>query len=312
MGAFVSATSDYNDPSFSGAYAITGASHAAAVEGCKDTCSAVSANLGSLDGVRIPGRLLEKAKGVAVLTVAKGGLGFAGFEFGPGLVVARLPDDRGWSPPSAIGSAGVSWGALVGAQISDLVFLLMTDKAVDVMSTDNQSFQLGADIAVAVGPLGRSVEADLGASSGHADSGGGVALAPIYAYSLSKGLYAGASLDGKVMVTRHRVNEKFYGYNVRARDLLNGEVPTPPAAQPLYDALKRCHVYASTAERHRGGVDNCVGSMGRGPDDNGTAVRAGELTETVPGFPSSFDDGGDGMHWPNNGGGGAFGGSSDL
>jgi SH3 domain-containing YSC84-like protein 1 len=95
----------------------------------------------------------------------------------------------------------------------------------------------GADVGVAVGPLGRSVEADLGASPGN--------LAPIYTYSLSKGLYAGVSLDGKVIVTRHRINEKFYGREVSGMEILQGVIPSPPAARPLYDALARCHVYAT-------------------------------------------------------------------
>mmetsp|Transcript_18870 Transcript_18870/g.27989 ORF Transcript_18870/g.27989 Transcript_18870/m.27989 type:complete len:85 (-) Transcript_18870:542-796(-) len=40
------------------------------------------------------------------------------------------------------------------------------------------------------------------------------------------------------------VNEKVYGQKVSPNDIRSGEIPRPPAAQPLYDALKRCHVYA--------------------------------------------------------------------
>jgi hypothetical protein len=76
---------------------------------CQDECSRISPNLTSLDGVRIPARLLEQARGVAVMTVVKGGFGLAGVEFGTGLVVARLGDQQ-WSAPCAIGTAGVSWG----------------------------------------------------------------------------------------------------------------------------------------------------------------------------------------------------------
>lgn len=226
---------------------------------CKDTCSGMSPNLGDLDGVRIPAKLLEQAKGVAVMTVVKGGFGLAGVEFGTGLVVARLPatatssssdnnsntrNDNSsplfrWSAPSAIGTAGLSWGALIGAQVSDHVFLLMSDAAVALLYSNTASVQLGADIGVAVGPVGRCVEADWGVD--------GQSAAPIYTYSLSKGLYAGISLDGKVIVARPRVNEKFYGFPVTAQEILAGAVPTPPAAQPLYEALQRCHVYASSA-----------------------------------------------------------------
>lgn len=133
--------------------------------------------------------------------------------------------------------------ALIGAQVSDHVFLLMTDDAVEMMFSNNGNIQLGADIGVAVGPLGRAIEADLGASPGK--------LAPIYTYSLSKGLYAGVSLAGKVIVTRNRVNERFYGREVSGMELLSGQIPTPPAARPLYDALQRCHVYATGNLPHR-------------------------------------------------------------
>ena len=219
---------------------------------CSDICGR-----GSSDGVRIPVKLLEMAKGVAVMTVIKAGIGLAGFEFGTGLVVSRVGNDQ-WSPPCAIGSASASVGALAGAQITDHVFLLMTDEAVDIMSANEGSVQLGADIGVAVGPVGRSAEVDMGIGPKARDEnnsqgpvGKGMTMAPIYTYSQSKGLYAGISLDGKIVVTRHEVNEKFYGCPVSSRELLDGTIPTPLAAQPLYDALKRCSVYAVVSKRSR-------------------------------------------------------------
>ena len=243
------------------------------IQQCKDTCSTISPNLNDLDGVQIPARLLEMAKGVAIMTVIKGGFGFAGVEFGTGLVVARLPNihpttnalnptsptsttdstnnshnhsaNFRWSAPSAIGTAGLSWGALIGAQVSDHVFLLMSDEAVALLYNNKASIQLGADIAIAIGPLGRTLEGDLGVDGKHNK------IAPIYTYSMSKGLYAGVSLDGKVIVTRPDVNEKFYGMSISAEEILAGVVPTPPAAQPLYEALHRCHVYATMAEEHQ-------------------------------------------------------------
>jgi hypothetical protein len=78
------------------------------VQHCKDECRMLSPQLANLDGVQIPAKLLTEAKGVAVLTVVKGGFGLAGLEFGTGLVVARLGEH--WSAPCAIGTAGLSWG----------------------------------------------------------------------------------------------------------------------------------------------------------------------------------------------------------
>lgn len=231
----------------------SGSTLSAAPVACHQT-SFFDPTLRSLDNMSVPSTLLQRAKGVAIITACKTGLGFAGCEFGTGLVVARVHggDVDDWSAPSAVWLFGCSWGALVGAQVSDHLFLLMTDDAVRLFSSDKgSSIQLGADVGVALGPLGRSAEADIGASAGNSHSLGsshsGVAVAPIYTYSLSKGLYAGLSLDGRILMTRDRVNEKFYGRSLSAHELLSGQVATPPAAQPLYDALKRCRVYGRVA-----------------------------------------------------------------
>lgn len=266
------------------------------------SCKTIDPTLRNLDGMHIPAKLLQRARGVAIVTSAKGGLGFAGFEFGTGLVVARRNLSNGensdvddWSAPSAIGIAGFAWGALLGAQVSDHVFLLMTEDAVRLFASEKgRSIQLGADVGVAIGPLGRSAEADIGATSGFSRSldGGygssGIAMAPIYTYSLSKGLYAGISLDGRVMMTRDRVNEKFYGRKVSAHELLSGQVATPPAAQPLYDALKRCRVYGggggggSGGEVSGGGSSSVVGnssnSMVDGYNINGASTQGSSIT----------------------------------
>jgi len=227
---------------------------------CADMCKGVAGNLSNMDGVRIPATLLERAKGVAVMTVVKIGMGVAGFEFGTGLVISRLGPDR-WSAPCAIGSVSASVGSMAGIQVSDHVFLLMTDAAVDIMSSNDVSIQLGADVGIALGPLGRAAETDLAIGKNMRSSttngqGPKVSLAPIYTYSQSKGFYAGISLVGKVVATRHEVNEKFYGQKVEARQLLTGMIPQPPAAQPLYDALKRCHVYAGKSAM--GGTPNTL------------------------------------------------------
>ena len=101
----------------------------------KETCTNTSSNLRELDGVRIPARLLEKAKGVAVVTVARGGV-WVGGEVGTGLVIGRLRDGS-WSAPSAIGLVGFSFGALIGLAVTDHVFLLMSDKvSVSVTRSD--------------------------------------------------------------------------------------------------------------------------------------------------------------------------------
>ena len=76
----------------------------------------------------------------------------------------------------------------------------MTDAAVELMFSNKENFQLGLDIGVAIGPLGRALEADVGTGAGK--------FAPIYTYSLSKGLYAGISVDGKIVKVRPEPREE--------------------------------------------------------------------------------------------------------
>ncbi|RLN73792.1 hypothetical protein BBJ28_00014464, partial [Nothophytophthora sp. Chile5] len=58
-----------------------------------------------------------------------------------------------------------------------------------------------------------------------------------YSYSHSKGLYAGISLQGSVIVARNDLNRKFYGQDLQPAELLSGSVGQPRAAEPLYDAI---------------------------------------------------------------------------
>ncbi|CAM9248255.1 unnamed protein product [Chrysoparadoxa australica] len=183
---------------------------------------------GVISDKSIPQELLYRAKGLAFLTVLKAGFIFAG-RFGTGLVVAKTANGT-WSAPSAIGTIGFGYGVLIGGELTDVVLILNTQSAVDAFCAQGQ-FSVGAEVGAAVGPLGRTGAGAVLASSS-AD------VAPIYTYSHSKGLFAGVSLEGAVISTRADVNHKFYGRSVAARELLAGAVPPPPAAQPLYDALR--------------------------------------------------------------------------
>jgi SH3 domain-containing YSC84-like protein 1 len=174
----------------------------------------------------IPSSLLSNARGIAFLTVIKAGFGF-GIRIGTGLVISRLPSGQ-WSAPTAIGSFGLSWGMLIGADITDFVIFLNTIDAIRAFAGVGQ-VSIGAGIDVALGPVGRSGAADLNI--------GGYGYAPALSYAHCRGLYAGVSLDGSVIASRAEVNHKFYGQRFTPMQILGGEVTSPRAAQPLYDAL---------------------------------------------------------------------------
>lgn len=174
-------------------------------------------------GVGIPQQVFRNAKGVAVLSIVKAGFIFSG-KLGSGLVVAKT--SKGWSAPSAIGLGGAGFGYQIGLSITDFVFVLNTQAAVNAFAS-NANLTLGVDIGVAAGPVGGMA------------TGGVTAFAPIYAYSRSKGVFAGVSVEGAVILQRGGANAQFYGRSITAHELLYGGMPPPKRADPLYRALDK-------------------------------------------------------------------------
>lgn len=183
----------------------------------------------------IPPQILANAKGLAILTVFKAGfLGTA--RFGSGVVVARLADGS-WSAPSAIGSLGAGFGGQLGFELTDFVFILNDASAVKTFAQAG-SLTFGGNVSIAAGPVGRNAEA-AGAASLRSVAG-------IFSYSKTKGLFAGVSLEGSGMIERRDANEKLYGRRWTAREILSGQVPPPPAAEPLMRVLNS-RIFAGVA-----------------------------------------------------------------
>jgi lipid-binding SYLF domain-containing protein len=159
----------------------------------------------------IPNKLLETAHAVAVIpSVVKAGL-VVGGRHGKGLISVRSADGT-WSHPSYISLTGGSIGFQAGVQSTDVVLVFRTPRGVD--SIVHGKFTLGADAAVAAGPVGRTAQA----------STDGQLKAEIYAYSRSRGLFAGVALDGAVLSIDNDANESVYGPNTTARAAFEGRV----------------------------------------------------------------------------------------
>ena len=132
------------------------------------------------------------------------------------------------SAPSAIGTVGGGFGGQIGFEITDFVFILNDANAVKTFAQVG-SLTLGGNVSIAAGPVGRNAEA-AGAASLKSVSG-------IFAYSKTKGLFAGVSLEGSVLIERRDANEKMYNQKLTARQLLGGNVPVPAGAEPLMRVL---------------------------------------------------------------------------
>lgn len=173
----------------------------------------------------IPRDLLDKAECVAVIpSVKKFALGLGG-RWGKGAVVCRTTDD--WGPPLLISLGGGSVGFQIGGQAADYVFLVMNPKGMDYLL--RSQFTLGADAAVAAGPVGRTGEAATDLRM----------RAEILSYSRTRGLFAGISLEGAVVKQDKDANERIYGEQVDPeRLLLRAGYRVPEHARGLVDLLR--------------------------------------------------------------------------
>lgn len=161
----------------------------------------------------IPKELIEKAQAIAVFpSVLKAAFIFGGRE-GKGVISRRTAD--GWTTPAFFNLGGGSFGAQIGANKTDYVLLIMNEKGLNGLLADK--FQIGGEVGVAAGPVGREASAATDAQLS----------AEILTYSRSKGLFAGVDLNGTGITPDNNLNEAVYG--MKARDVLNGAVASTPA-----------------------------------------------------------------------------------
>jgi lipid-binding SYLF domain-containing protein len=164
---------------------------------------------------------VPSARGVLIVpTVVRAGFIFGG-SGGSGVLLAR-DSAQGWSYPAFYTLGSVSFGLLAGADVAEVILMVRSDKGMDAMLSN--SFKLGTDVSVAVGPVG---------------AGAQVATSDILAFSRAKGVYGGLSLDGSVITVRDSWNAAYYGREVRPVDILVSRVVVNPQADPLRATLTR-------------------------------------------------------------------------
>lgn len=171
--------------------------------------------------------LLANAYGIVIIPgTIKVGFFFGG-RFGTGIAMMRN-DNGSWSNPSFLYLGGGSFGLQFGALSSDIILVFKTRKS--IMGLTKGNFTLGADAAVAAGPVGRRAEA----------STDWQLKAEIYSYARSRGFFAGISLDGTVLAIDKTANENFYGKDTISANQIFGSAPSSsPAVIKLKDFLSQ-------------------------------------------------------------------------
>ncbi len=161
----------------------------------------------------IPQHLLQRAYGIAVIpAVTKVALVFGGRR-GSGVMTVR--DSRGrFSGPIFINLTGASVGLQWGAQETDVVLVFTTKRGIEGIAGGKLTLGVGA--SVAAGPVGRQAEAAAGVS------------AEVYAYSRSRGLFAGLALDGTSITINDKSNDAWYDRrDVLASEIMSGATTAP-------------------------------------------------------------------------------------
>ena len=185
----------------------------------------------------IPDEVFNKAKCIAVIpSLVKGGFIF-GAEHGRGVASCRLAN-AGWSAPAFFTVTGGSWGAQIGAEGVDLVMLIMNDNGMNQLLS--AKFKVGGAVSASAGPVGRHATADTSWKMN----------AEVLTYSRSRGLFAGATLNGTTIKEDEDAMRSYYGRAVGFRPVLSGEVKDPIGAKDVFlSTLKKSRAEVN-AEAH--------------------------------------------------------------
>ncbi len=159
---------------------------------------------------------IQDAKGLFIVPQYMKGALIYGAAGGSGVFVAKDEKTGEWSEPAFFTMGAASFGFQFGAQMSEVVLLVLTQRGVDSLLLGN--FKLGADGSVAVGPVGAGIS---GATTPNLS-------ADLLSFVRAKGLFAGVSLEGAVLISRDEWSRAYYGKPVTPTDIvIRREVKNP-------------------------------------------------------------------------------------
>jgi lipid-binding SYLF domain-containing protein len=151
-------------------------------------------------------KLSRSAKGIFIAPQVLKGAFIWGASGGTGVLLVREEGGK-FTQPAFYTIGSVSFGLQIGGQASEVILLAMTDRGVTTLLQN--SVKLGADVGIAAGPFGAGAQAATANIS-----------ADILAFSRSKGLYGGISLDGAIVDVRDSLNKAYYNKPVTPTDIL--------------------------------------------------------------------------------------------
>lgn len=183
---------------------------------------------------------IKEAKGVFIVPQLLKAAFFFGGSGGSGVLLVRDDKTGEWSEPAFYTLGSGSFGFQFGAQASEVILLVMSQKGVESMLST--TVKLGADATIAIGPVGAGVE---GASAINLS-------ADLLSFARSKGLYAGISLEGGVVAAMNDDNSSYYGKTVRPADIIVLRNVSNTHSAQLRAAVAKAAAAAKPAEKVEG------------------------------------------------------------
>jgi lipid-binding SYLF domain-containing protein len=175
----------------------------------------------------IPQGLIDKAQCAVIIPSMKKGAFIVGAKYGKGYLTCRKQGGVGWSAPGTVRVEGGSFGFQIGGSETDVIMLVMNQRGVGRLLSSK--FTLGADAAVAAGPVGRSTDAQTDA----------LLTAEILSWSRSRGVFAGVSLQGATLRQDRDSNRELYGQALDNRQIVTANTKPPQAAERLLSLLNK-------------------------------------------------------------------------
>ncbi|WP_288905253.1 lipid-binding SYLF domain-containing protein [uncultured Sneathiella sp.] len=205
----------------SGNIALAGEAQDQLVEKAKFTITNVAAQA-EMDQFR---KLLAVAKGVVVFPqVLKAGF-FVGGAGGSGVLLGKNEAGE-WSSPAFYTMGQGSIGLQFGAQANELVLVVMTEKGLQAIISNQ--VKLGGDLSAAVGPVGTTLGASTTTNM----------KVDVFSFAISKGLFIGASVEGSILSSNSDSNESYYGKPVTSQQIVIERTVANAQADGLRAAIK--------------------------------------------------------------------------
>ena len=176
----------------------------------------------------IPTSVLDKAVGIAVFPGTVRGGFIVGAERGRGILSARDETTKAWSAPAFLTITGGSLGLQIGLRATDLILVIQNRRGLENLVRNE--FKVGAGAAVTGGPVGRDAQAATDIQL----------RAEILSYSRSRGLFAGATIEGSTIKEDQDANARFYGERLATRAVVfDGKAKAPDGVKVWFDALMK-------------------------------------------------------------------------